>query len=176
MKARSLTSVANRALVFQTTAFVVASLGLVNQGVTQNPPPIPPGVPEPGLVIWGSVVNVNNPSQPIAITSATWSVTDGTQTAVYTGATQPPTRIVTLDGQSYYVLEVAFDTRTFGTIALSDPASIGVNSFELKSSTPPAYTLTPTINGVLATVRSIDGAPASGGNVPVTGFSAATRG
>lgn len=136
----------------------------------------PPGVPEPGLVIWGSVVNINNPSQPVAITSVSWSVTDGTKTAVYTAATKPPTRIASLDGQSYYVLEVPFDTRTFGSVVLGDPASIGIQSFELKASSPPTYTLTPTINGALATVRSVDGAPGSGSNIPVSGFNAATRG
>jgi hypothetical protein len=81
-----------------------------------------------------------------------------------------------LNGQSYYVLQVPFDTRQIGTVRLSDPATGGIDSFELKSATPPAYTFTPTINGVLATVRSVDGAPAAGQNFPVTGFSAAQRG
>jgi hypothetical protein len=139
-------------------------------------PTIPPGVPEPGLVIWGAVFNATNASQQIAITSATWSVTDGTKTAIYNGATTPPTRVVSIGGQSFYILEVPFDTRQFGTISLSDPATQGINSFELKSSSPPTYSLTPTINGVLATVRSIDGAPATGGSVPVAGFTATTRG
>lgn len=137
---------------------------------------IPPGVPEPGLVIWGSVVNQTNPAQAITITSSSWSVTDGTKTAVYSPASRPPTAVVDLNGQSFYVLEVPFDTRQIGSVALADPATVGVNSFELKSTSPPSYTLVPTINGVLASVRSIDGAPASGGNVPVSGFAAATRG
>ena len=136
----------------------------------------PPGVPEPGLVIWGTVVNQTNVSQAITISSATWSVTDGTKTAVYSAGSQPPTRIVNLNGQSYYVLEVPFDTRQIGTVTLADPATVGINSFELKSASPPTYTLAPTINGALATVRSIDGAPASGANVSVAGFTSATRG
>lgn len=141
-----------------------------------QPTPIPPGVPEPGLVIWGSVVNQTNPSQAVTITSASWSVTDGTRTAVYSATTRPPTRIVNLGGKSYYILEVPFDTRRIGTVTLADPATVGIDSFELKSASPPTYTLTPTINGVLASVQSIDGAPASGANVPVAGFAAATRG
>ncbi|MCI0541867.1 MAG: thrombospondin type 3 repeat-containing protein [Verrucomicrobiales bacterium] len=153
--------------------FLLCSLINSANGQTLLPPP---GVPEPGLIIWGTVVNVNDPSQPVAITSVSWSVTDGTKTAVYTAATKPPTRIVPLDGQSYYVLEVPFDTRTFGTIALADPDTIGIQSFELKAASPPTYTLTPTINGVLATVRSVDGAPGSGGSIPVSGFNAAVRG
>src|SRR5260221_1143050 len=137
---------------------------------------IPPGVPEPGLVIWGTVVNATNTSQQIPIAGASWSVTDGTKTAVYTPTSSPPLRIVVTGGQSYYVLEVPFDTRHFGTIALSDPAAQGINSCELKSSSPPVYSLMRTINGVPANLRSIDGAPASGGTAPVSGLSATTRG
>jgi hypothetical protein len=124
----------------------------------------------------GSVVNVNNPSQFVTITSVTWTVTDGTRTATYSAATTPPTRIVTIGGQSLYVLEVPFDTRTFGSVSLSDPATIGISSFELKAASPPTYFLTPTINGVVASLRAVDGAPASGNNYPVAGFSAAARG
>jgi hypothetical protein len=137
---------------------------------------VPPGVPEPGLVIWGSVVNQTNPAQAITISSATWSVSDGTKTAAYSAASKPPTRIVSLNGQSFYVLEVPFDTRQIGTVTLADPTTVGIASFALQSASAPTYTLTPTINGALATVRSIDGAPASGGTVPVSGFTAATRG
>ena len=136
---------------------------------------IPPGVPEPGLVIWGTVVNQTN-NQPITIASATWSVTDGSNTAVYSSASIPATRIVNFNGQSFYVVQVPFDTRQIGTVVLADPATVGVSSFQLRSSSPPTYTLTPTINGALASVRSVDGAPSPGNNLPVSGFIAATRG
>jgi len=144
-------------------------------GLAQSSP-TPPGVPEPGLVIWGSVVNATNTSQQIAIASASWSVTDGTKSAVYSATSKPPVQIFTVGDKSYYLIEVPFDTRRFGNIVLSDPAGTGIDSFELKSSSPPSYTLTPTVNGALASVRSIDGAPASGSNVPVPGFTSATRG
>lgn len=152
-----------------------ASLGL---GVAraQEANLVPPGVPEPGLVLWGSVADASNPNQSITITSVRWSVSDGTKTAVYSAETRPATQIVRRDGQTYYVLQVPFDTRRLGAVNLSDPSSAGVNSFELQAATPPTYTLTPTINGVLATVRSVDGAPASGSQVPLSGFSAAVRG
>jgi hypothetical protein len=152
-------------------ALCSAALSLSLQAQT-----VPPGVPEPGLVIWGTVVNQTNTSQAITITSASWSVADGAKTAIYSAASRPPTRIVNLNGQSYYILEVPFDTRQIGAVTLADPATVGINSFELKSASPPTYTLAPTINGALATVRSIDGAPASGANVPVAGFTSATRG
>jgi hypothetical protein len=128
------------------------------------------------LVIWGAVVNQTNTSLPITIFNANWSVTDGSKTAVYSSASRPPTRIVHLDGRTYYILEVPFDTRRIGPVTLADPATVGIDSFELQSASPPTYTLGPTINGVLATVQSIDGAPASGANVSVAGFAAATRG
>lgn len=137
---------------------------------------IPPGVPEPGLVIWGSVVNRTNPAQAVSIQSASWTVTDGTKTAVFSGTSRPAVRVMELAGQSYYVLEVPFDTRRLGAVTLSDPATVGLDSFELKAASPPTYLLTPTINGALATVQSINGAPAPGDEAPVTGFTASTRG
>jgi hypothetical protein len=154
----------------------VLSAGAVVSVTLAQTPVIPPGVPEPGLVIWGTVVNQTNTAQAISITSAAWSVTDGAKTAVYSEASRPPTRIVNANGQSYYILQVPFDTRQIGAVTLADPATVGIQSFELKAATPPTYTLMPTINGVAATVRSIDGAPASGGNVPIAGFTSATRG
>jgi hypothetical protein len=139
--------------------------------------PAPPGVPEPGLVIWGTVVNVQNPSQAVTITSASWSVSDTTRTAVFDTASRPAVRIVNQGGQSFYVLEVPFDTRTLGPVNLSDPATVGgPSSFELKSGSPPIYSLTPTFNGVLASVRAVDGLSASGGTVPISGFNAGVRG
>jgi hypothetical protein len=129
-------------------------------------------VPEPGLVIWGSVVNATNPAQPVVITSVAWSVTDSSNTAIYAASTRPPTQIVALGGQQYYVLEVPFDTRTFGSVTLAKPT----NSFELKSSLPPTYTMVPTINGVPASVRSVNGSPATGTNYLEPGFTATTRG
>ena len=138
--------------------------------------PIPTGVPEPGLILWGAVVNATNAAQPISIASASWSVSDGSNTAVYAQMTRPPVRTFTQGGQSFYVLEVPFDTRRFGGIQLSDPATEGVRSFELMSASPPAYLLTPTINGMLAAVRSIDGAASGASNVTVAGFNAGVRG
>lgn len=138
--------------------------------------PTPPGIPEPGLILWGTVVNQTNASQAIAITHVRWSVSDGTQTSVYSESSRPATRIVSFNGQSYYIAQVAFDTRQIGTVTLADPATVGISSFELESSSPPTYVLAPTVNGVLATVRSIDGAPAAGDSLPVAGFGSATRG
>lgn len=135
-----------------------------------------PGLPEPGIVVWGRVVNATNTTQALPITTCAWSVTDGTVTSVLTQASRPAVRVVSVNGESFYVLEVPFDTRTFGNVVLREPELGGARSFELKASSPPTYTLTPTVNGVLATVVSVDGAPASGGSLPVAGFNAAVRG
>lgn len=137
---------------------------------------IPPGVPEPGLVVWGSVVNRTNVSQAIPIQSAHWSVSDGSRTASFSTSSRPAVRIVQAQGQSFYILEVPFDSRRLGSVELSDPSQAGLNSFELRAASPPTYTLAPTINGVPATIRSVQGAPASGETFPVTGFNAAQRG
>jgi hypothetical protein len=161
-------------LVWKRVGIVIAFL--VQGATTMMPAAIPPGVPEPGLLIWGSVVNQTNTTQAVSIQSASWSVTDGAKTAVYTGQTRPAVRIVSLGGQSYYILQVPFDTRQLGGIALSDPIAQGIDSFELKAASPPAYILTPTINGVLASVRSVNGAPAAGESFPLTGFTSQTRG
>ena len=139
-------------------------------------PIIPPGVPEPGLIIWGTVVNTTNSSQSIPITTASWAVTDGTKSAVFNDSSTPPVRILTQGSLTYYVLEVPFDSRTFGTVVLSDPAAQGVNSFELKAASQPTYTLLATINGLLASVRAIDGVTASGTNVSLSGFNSMIRG
>jgi hypothetical protein len=162
-----------RFFVIALSSFLLAGPPAIHRAESQVSPP---GVPEPGIVIWGTVVNQTNVSQAITISSASWSVTDGTNTAVFSASSRPPTSIVNLNGHSYYILQVPFDTRQIGAVLLTNPATVGINSFELKSASPPTYTLVPTINGALATVRSIDGAPASGANVPVAGFTSAARG
>ena len=155
---------------------VTTCLTAVTAGHVHAAPAIPTGVPEPGLILWGSVVNATNTSQQISIDSASWSVTDGTSIGTYTPLTRPPVRTFIQGNQSFYVLEVPFDTRRFGAIQLDDPVSEGVKSFPLQSSSPPTYLLTPTINGSPASVRFVDGAPSSGTNVPVSGFTATVRG
>jgi len=165
-------------LQFPITRVLAVTLCLiaVNAKRAEAATAVPPGVPEPGLILWGTVVNATNITQQIGIDSASWSVTDGTSTGVYTGQTRPAVRIFTQGDQSFYVVEVPFDTRRFGNIQLDDPINEGVKSFQLLSSSPPAYLLAPTINGVPASVRAIDGAPSAGTNVPVSGFNATVRG
>jgi hypothetical protein len=159
------------------------ALHLLTLNLRSQTPPAIPGLPEPGLVVWGTVVNAST-NQPITLTSASWTVAQSspTKSATYNDATKPSVRIFSQGGQSYYVVEVPFDTRLLGSVSLADPAAATVseaerlNSFELKVTSPPNYTLTPTINGVLATVKAIDSAPASVDTVPVSGFNTSVRG
>ena len=136
-------------------------------------PLVPPGVPEPGLVIWGHLVNATSPGEPLLIESVNWSVSDGIRTALLTAHSRPAVRIRNLDGHSLYVLEVPFDTRSFGPIALAEPVP---TSFELQPSAAPVLTLLATANGQPASIHAIDRNPASGSEVAIAGLASAERG
>ncbi len=112
---------------------------------------VPPGVPEPGLVIWGTVASASNLSTLVAIDSMTWEVTSTSgEHAVFSGE---PYVQIRADQKGYYVLEIPFDTRTFNNVSLFEAPK---NSFELKDSSS-TYTLVPTVNGASATVVKVDG-------------------
>jgi hypothetical protein len=120
-----------------------------------------PAIPEPPVMLYGTVTD-GTTNQPVTITSVTWQVTDGTESGTFTITSTPPARIVSQSGQSFYILEVPFETRvvkTAGgqTVSLTRQGQ----SLELKSPAP-TYTLTPFINGRAATIRTVDGTAASG--------------
>lgn len=147
------------------------------QGNTQPAHLIPPGVPEPGLVLWGNVVNAANPAQSLPIERIAWSVSAGTNHATYDASSLPPTQIRDLDGQHFYLLEIPFDTRRLGLVTLADPATAGRRSFELSpSASPPTYACVATVNGFPASVRAVDGVAGSGSSFSATGFGAVSRG
>lgn len=146
-----------------------------------------PGVPEPGITIWGTVSNAVN-GQPLGVASASWTLTDGTTSMTLTSTPpngtgpKPYVRIITQGTQAYYLMQVPFDTRTLGsgagTVNLADPNTQPdperrYPSFPLKSASPPTYTMTPTINGAIASVKSVDGVavPGTPGSVTVPGLS-----
>lgn len=136
-----------------------------------------PGVPEPGITIWGSVTRVSD-GAPVKITSASWTLTDNA--AVPTSMTmtstppagvvpKPRVRIVTSAGTTFYVMQVPFDTRQVGAgtgaVTLADPnlqsdTASRYPSFPLQAAFGAVYTMTPVINGAPATVEKVDGAPA----------------
>lgn len=120
----------------------------------------PPGIPEPSLVLYGTVSD-SGTHQPVTLTSVSWQATDGTESAALTATSAPPARLITESGQSYYLTGIPFDTRTVQN-AFGPPLTLLRNGLSLELKSPsPDYTLTPIINGRRATIRSIDGTPAS---------------
>lgn len=133
-----------------------------------------PGVPEPGMTLWGTVTSSID-GQPVTITSASWALTDTaamptsftmSSSAPAGGEPKPYIRIITQGATTYYVMQVPFDSRTIGNEAselyLADPnqqdnTARRYPSFPLKPANPPTYTLAPTVNNLPATVKSVDG-------------------
>ncbi|MBL9145356.1 MAG: hypothetical protein JNM99_16885 [Verrucomicrobiaceae bacterium] len=112
-----------------------------------------PAIPEPPILLYGTVTDKAN-NQPVAITSVTWQVTDGTTNRSYSAATLPATRIVS-NGESFYLLEVPQEARVVQSAGGPLTLQSGSNGFEVKSPAP-TYTLTATINGSAATIKAVD--------------------
>ncbi|MEZ5326896.1 MAG: hypothetical protein R3F19_17745 [Verrucomicrobiales bacterium] len=116
----------------------------------------PPGIPSSPIVLYGTVADATN-NKTVAISSVGWQVSDGAESATISATSAPPTRIVNQSGESFYVLEVPFETR-----AIKDSAGQTLRlarngqSLELKSPSP-TYTLTATVNGLPTTIQSVDG-------------------
>lgn len=145
--------------------------------------PSVPGIPEPGIVVVGQVFDRATRS-PVTISSVSWSVREGESAGgkqiELTGTSRPATSFSVREGVYFYQVTIPFDTRRIGTDQLGDPASqsdvtLRYSSFELKT-TPTSYVLTPTINGVPASVIRVNGNSSSGNSTTVAGFSADTRG
>lgn len=137
---------------------------------------IPPGVPEPGLVLWGTVVNARSPSVPPPIQDVRWTIRAGDVSLELSASSIPPTQVRTINGRHYYVARIPFDSRHFGAaITLADPATVGRPSFAILGS-PPTYVCRPIINGLPATVSAVNGQPDSLADYSATGFNATVRG
>ena len=144
-----------------------------------------PGVPEPGITVWGTVTHATT-GAAIPITSASWTLTDSSESGQPPmvissnppagGNLKPQVRILTNGGVTYYVMQVPFDTRSLasGTLVLGDPnsqadTSLRYRSFAMKTSAPPTYAMTPAINGTLANLKSVDGVNATGASYTTPG-------
>jgi hypothetical protein len=101
-----------------------------------------PALPEPGLFIYGPVVN-RTTQQPVTATNVSWQVSGGGD-AVSLGA-----RLVNINGRVFHVTRVPFETRSVGTANLSRTPG----TLELKASAT-TYTRVATVNGLPATVVS----------------------
>ncbi len=83
---------------------------------------------------------------------------DGTANRNYSAASLPATRVVNQSGESFYLLQVPFEVRSVQTGSGPVTLAASANGFELKTASP-TYTLTATVNGQPATIRSVSGTP-----------------
>ncbi len=134
------------ALAFTFTAFTL---------LAQDPPP-PPGLPEPGLIVYGRILDRTS-LLPVLATNVTFQITGNSEAATVTG------KVGSINGQSFYVAHVLFETRSVS----------GQNFIK----TPDTLALT-TGNTTYARTAKVDGTAATF-QVPATGqfsFGAALRG
>ena len=102
-----------------------------------------PGMPEPGLVMYGAITNTG-PSRPMSNVSVNWRVTSGA--ATFTNQAT----MVTVNGQVFYIQRVPFETRSIpGTTAFTATP----NTLELLA-TPATYTRSATVNGSNAVLQA----------------------
>lgn len=161
---------------------ILAGLLAIAGALSAPAQPIPTGVPEPGIVLWGRVVSSRNPAISLPIQMVRWQVSAGTNVAVFDANSHPATRIRQINGQDYYLVAIPFDTRRLragsAEVSLSHPTA-GRPSFELLPSTPPTYLCEATINGSPATVQAVNSVPRSRelpAGFEVLDFSLTTRG
>jgi len=106
-----------------------------------------PGLPEPGLAMYGSITTTNG-TRPSIGSGVVWRVSTGA-----TAITIPAT-VVTVNNQTFYILRVPFETRTIpGTTTFAATP----NTLELTSATT-TYTRSATVSGTSAILQG-PGAP-----------------
>jgi hypothetical protein len=106
-----------------------------------------PALPEPPLIIYGQVFSKYDNS-PVAITSAVWTVSDSQgDNATLSATSSPPIQIVTVNGLSYYMAQIPFDTLAAGQASFTPQP----NSIPLQVVSP-VYTRTAVVNGLSATL------------------------
>lgn len=123
------------------------------------PAQTPPGLPEPGLFIYGPVVVATN-GQPIQPVNVQWQVSGAGDAATL------PATCVSVNGSTFFVVRVPFETRS--------PAGVNFTrtpgTFDLKSGVT-NYTRLATVDGAPAAILS-----SSRGQLTNFLFSAADRG
>jgi hypothetical protein len=114
---------------------VVGLLALAAAGTSLNAS----GIPEPALVLYGSVTNTTG---PFLLTSGgvNWTVAGGGSSAAASAT------IASVNGQFFYVARIPFETRFAGNLTFS-PAT---NTLPLTAS-PTIFTRSATVDGVAAT-------------------------
>lgn len=91
--------------VRRTAAFMCA-LSLVAEAASAD------GIPEPGLVLYGSVTN-RATRHSISTAAVEWTVTGGGSSAALTST------IANVNGQTFYVVRIPFETRVVGSLAFA---------------------------------------------------------
>jgi len=114
-----------------------------------------PGIPEPSLILFGTVMEAKT-NQAVSLSTVAWQVSDGTVNNNFSAVSLPATRTVASGAESFYVLEVPFDTRTVRTGTSQIALSASAGSMQVKT-TSATYTLTATINGQAAKVAVVGG-------------------
>jgi hypothetical protein len=98
------------------------------------------GLPEPSLVLYGSVVN-RDTSQSLTSGQVAWQITNQTDSVSLTAT------IINVNGQFFYVAFVPLETRSLGNQTFSpSPNSLGL------SATPTTWTRSATVNGTNAAI------------------------
>ena len=112
---------------------LTASTNLIAQGI--------PGIPEPGLLVYGSIKRMD--STPVTSGEVAWTITSGASAIVV------KSQITVVNGQGNYIAQIPFETRLVSSTSLSATS----NTLELKS-TATSYNRSVTVNGVNATIAS----------------------
>ena len=103
-----------------------------------------PGIPEPGLVMYGAITNING-NLPLVSGDVSWKITGPGSASAIVAST-----VVNVNGQYFYIVRVPFETRAIGGVPtfLATP-----NTLELTGGNT-TYTRAVTVNGTNATITS----------------------
>lgn len=100
------------------------------------------GIPEPSLVLYGSVLNLSN-GQPLGSGQVTWQITNQTDSILVSA------NIVGFNNQFFYVAFIPLETRNIGTQTFSAASNTLGISFSQTS-----FARTALVNGTNATIFS----------------------
>jgi hypothetical protein len=132
-------------------------LGLLAEVSCQAQPTL--GIPEPGLLMYGSVTNAAG-GLPLPPTAITWQISSGSDLATVPGT------IVVVNGQCFHVARVPFETRSAGSMSfVRTPNVLGLTK------TASTFGRAVRVNGTNATIVS-----SSRAALATFTFSAADRG
>jgi len=101
-----------------------------------------PGLPEPGLIMYGSVTNSSN-SRPVSVGGVNWNISGGGSS--YSGTST----VAIVNGQFFYITRVPFETRATATFSNFTPTP---NTLPLPPSSRATFIRSATVNNQPATL------------------------